>query len=354
MKNSFGGNITVTVFGESRGAAVGCVIDGLAPGIPVDTASIGRYLSLRRPYGEISTARREKDEYVIESGVYNGYTSGTPLCIVIPNADAAPAEDAAAARPSHADYTGFVKYKGFNDPRGGGHFSGRVTAAIVAAGAVVMPYLNAKGVFIGTHIKSIAGVADRDFRDYKRDIEDLIGKNFAVLDDTAGEEMRNAILAAKSEGDSVGGVLETAVIGLPAGLGDPFFDTVEGLLAHAMFAIPGVKGVEFGAGFGISGLKGSESNDGMRYENGRIVTSTNNSGGINGGVTNGMPLIMRCAVRPTPTISKAQETVDFIEKKNTVITSSGRQDPCIVHRVRAVADCMTALVAADLLSGGAG
>ena len=357
MKNSFGNAISVTIFGESHGPAIGCVVDGLPAGLPVSESVIDRCLAMRRPSGAISTARREADRYVIESGVYEGHTTGTPVCIVIPNEDTRSKDYKAmesVARPSHADYAAFVRYGGANDTRGGGHFSGRITAAVVAAGALVLPALQAKGIRIGTHIAEIAGVADRSFGDgdaLVKDLESLYEKDFAALDAAAGEAMQEAILAAKADADSVGGVLETAVTGLPAGVGEPFFDSVEGLLAHALFAVPGIKGIEFGAGFGLAKMRGSAANDPFRIDGGRVVTTSNNAGGINGGLTNGMPVIFRCAVRPTPTIGKEQDTVNFREGEEIRLAAAGRHDPCIVHRVRAVVDAMTAIVIADLLAG---
>ena len=357
MNNTFGTKISVTIFGESHGPAIGCVVDGLQAGLPVDTAVIDRCLAMRRPQGAISTARREADRYTIESGVYEGRTTGTPVCIVIPNEDTRSADYeklASVARPSHADYAAFVRYNGANDTRGGGHFSGRITAAVVAAGALLLPALQAKGILIGTHIAEIAGITDREFgcgTELRCDLELLSGLDFAVLDAEAGKTMQEAILAANADADSVGGILETAVTGLPAGLGEPFFDSVEGLLSHALFAIPGIKGIEFGAGFGLAKMRGSEANDPFRYADGRVVTTTNNAGGINGGLTNGMPILFRCAVRPTPTIGKEQETVNFRENTEVTLAASGRHDPCIAHRVRAVVDAMTAIVVADLLAG---
>ena len=357
MNNTFGTKITVTIFGESHGPAIGCVVDGLPAGLPVDTAVIDRCLAMRRPQGAISTARREADRYTIESGVYDGHTTGTPVCIVIPNEDTRSADYtkmSSVARPSHADYAAFVRYNGANDTRGGGHFSGRITAAVVAAGGLLLPALQAKGILIGTHIAEIAGITDREFGygpELRCDLELLSGLDFAVLDAAAGEHMQEAILAAKADSDSVGGILETAVTGLPAGLGEPFFDSVEGLLSHALFAIPGIKGIEFGAGFAISKMRGSAANDPFRLADGRVVTTTNNAGGINGGLTNGMPVLFRCAVRPTPTIGKEQDTVDFRENTEVTLAASGRHDPCIAHRVRAVVDAMTAIVIADLLAG---
>ena len=353
MKNTFGTSVCVTLFGESHGAVTGAVIDGLAPGIPVDAEFIARQLDLRRPWGSISTARREKDEFQIVSGVFKGKTTGTPLTILIPNADTNSRDYAATralARPGHADYTAYAKYHGFEDYRGGGHFSGRITAGLVAAGAVAVSALRGKGVCIGTHIARCGGEADRDFSDLKTDLEALNGKLFAVLDDARGEAMMAAISAAAAEGDSVGGVLETAVTGLPAGVGEPWFDTLEGLLAHALFSVPGIKGVEFGAGFGGADWRGSAYNDPFYLDGAGIKTRTNRNGGINGGISNGMPLLFRCAVKPTPSIYKKQETVDFLAGKEAVLTLGGRHDPAIIHRVRVVVDSVSALTLCDALA----
>lgn len=354
MKNSFGSSVILTVFGESHGTGIGAVLDGMAPGITVDEEFIASQLTLRRPVGDISTPRREQDEFVIESGVFGGKTTGTPICFVIPNTDtrsADYAENRAKARPGHADFTAYAKYHGFEDYRGGGHFSGRITAGIVAAGAVAISALRKKGIFIGTHINSISNIYDRPFGDIDEDITGLSEKRFAVLDDAAGENMLNTIALAKNDGDSVGGVLETAVIGVPAGVGEPWFDGVENMLARALFGIPAVKGVEFGAGFALCGMRGSEANDCFAFENCRLTAPTNNNGGINGGITNGMPLIFRCAVKPTPTISLKQQTVDFIKGEKTELEARGRHDPCIVHRARVVVDSITAIVLCDMLAG---
>ena len=355
MKNVFGNNISVTVFGESHGTSIGVVIDGLPPGLNVDSEYISQLLALRRPEGNISTQRQEKDEFEIQSGVFEGKTTGTPVCIIIPNNDTKSkdySDTRYLARPSHADYTAHCKYHGYEDYRGGGHFSGRITAALVAAGAILLPALNKKGIKIGTHIKKCAGISDSDFSEnIENETDVLYSKKFAVLDDIAGERMKDAIIAAKKEGNSVGGVLETAVIGLPCGLGEPMFDSVESLLSHALFSIPGIKGVEFGAGFAIADMSGKEANDCFYASDGKIYTKTNNSGGINGGITNGMPIIFRCAVRPTPTLGLAQDTVNLENKENTVLSSKGRHDPCIVHRARIVVDCVTALTICDILAG---
>lgn len=353
MKNTFGNNLTLTIFGESHGPSIGCVIDGIAAGIPVDVNEIKRLLSLRRPEDGISTSRREEDDFVIQSGVFDGYTTGTPVCIIIPNKDirSSDYDDMAfLARPSHADYTAHCKYRGYEDYRGGGHFSGRVTAAIVAAGGILIPALKRKGITIGTHIKSCGGVSDREFDNLKEDIKALSDMKFAVLDSEKSELMKVKILEAKSEGDSVGGILETAVVGLQAGLGEPWFDSVESMLSHALFSIPAVKGVEFGAGFSFADMRGSTANDPFYSESCEVYTSTNNSGGINGGITNGMPVIFRCAVRPTPTIGKEQNTINYVNLDNATLAAKGRHDPAIVHRARIVVDCVTALVVSDMLA----
>ena len=304
--------------------------------------------------GASSTPRQEKDEFSIVSGVFNGKTTGTPICILIPNADTRSGDYSrmsATPRPSHADYTAQCKYHGFQDYRGGGHFSGRLTAALCAAGAICLSALQAKGIQIGTHIHQIGAVCDRTFEDFSADIAKLNRLDFAVLDDDKKEAMLAEITSAKAEGDSVGGILETAVTGLPAGVGEPWFDTVEGLLSHAMFSIPAIKGVEFGAGFSLGSMRGSEANDPFYAENGEIKTKTNHAGGINGGITNGMPVVFRCAVRPTPTLAREQETVNLQTGENTTLAAKGRHDPCIVHRARIVVDCMTAITLCDILAG---
>lgn len=353
MKNTFGNNVSVTLFGESHGVAIGAVVDGLPAGIPVSEDFIRHQLSLRRPVGKISTPRREADKFRILSGVYNGYTTGTAIAIVIENENTHSSdysEMRSVARPGHADYTAYCKYKGYEDYRGGGHFSGRITAALVAAGAVIISALRNKGITVGTHIKSVHGVCDRNFDNIEEDILALANKEFAVLDEIVEEQLKNEITKAAEQGDSVGGVLESAVCGLPAGVGEPWFDTLEGCLSHILFSVPAIKGVEFGAGFDIADMYGSEANDCLCYNGEKVITKTNNNGGINGGITNGMPVVFRCAVKPTPTIFKEQETVDFTTKENTVISPKGRHDPCIVHRARVVVDSACAIAVCDMLA----
>ena len=337
MKNTFGNSVSVTIFGESHGSEIGVVLDGLAPGIQVKEDEIAEKLRLRRPSGSISTKRVEPDHFRIVSGVFNGATTGTPVCILIPNENTKSKDYSGTrslARPGHADYTAYCKYHGFEDYRGGGHFSGRITAALVAAGAIALSALEGKGILIGTHIARCAGIPDRGFMDLQEDIRNLSGTGFAVLDNEAAGKMREAMEQAAKEGDSVGGILETAVTGLPAGIGEPWFDSLESVLSHALFSIPAVKGVEFGDGFALSDLRGSDANDCFAVQDGRITTRTNHNGGINGGISNGMPLLFRCAVKPTPSIYKEQDTADFFTQTEKKIVISGRHDPAIVHRAR--------------------
>ena len=353
MKNTFGTSVAVTLFGESHGEYIGAVLDGLAPGIAIDHEYIAHMLTLRRPAGKISTPRQEQDAYRIVSGVRNGKTTGTPITILIPNENVNSGDYSrteTVARPSHADFAAQCKYHGFQDYRGGGHFSGRITAALVAAGAICKCALEQKGIRIGTHVKKCGGVSDRDFGDLSSDIQLLNDKVFAVLEEASAEKMQEAILAAAADGDSVGGILETAVVGVPEGVGEPWFDTMEGMLSHMLFSIPAVKGVEFGAGFGLADLRGSTANDPFHMENGKVVSDTNHSGGINGGITNGMPIVFRTAVKPTPTIFKPQKTVDFGTMTDAVLTPKGRHDPAIVHRARIVQDAATAIVLCDALA----
>jgi len=353
MKNTFGNSIAITLFGESHGEYIGAVLDGLAPGIPLDEDYIRSQLELRRPTGRISTQRHEADDFRIVSGAFKGHTTGTPLTILIPNTAQHSGDYSVTrsiARPGHADYTAYVKYHGMEDHRGGGHFSGRITAALVAAGAILRRPLEAKGIMIGTHIASCGGVEDRAFADFDADIRELNTKSFAVLDDAKGADMRAAIEAAAADCDSVGGILTTAVTGMPAGIGEPWFDTLEGALSHALFSIPGIKGLQFGDAFDRVNGRGSEYNDEYYISEEEIKTKTNNNAGVNGGISNGMPIVFSCAVKPTPSIFKEQATVDFMNKENTVLELKGRHDPAIIHRARVVVDCVTAVALADMLA----
>lgn len=354
MKNTFGNNMTITLFGESHGKAIGCVIDGISPGITVDEEFISSQMEKRKGIGSISTKRREKDEVKILSGVFEGKTTGTPICLMIENGDTKSkdySKTMSLARPGHADYTAECKYHGYQDYRGGGHFSGRLTAPLVAAGAIALSALKEKGIEIGTHISKCGPIYDREWENLSDDINLLSSLSMPMLSEEAAKETVSFIEAMAKEGDSVGGVLETAVMGMPEGVGEPWFDTVEGMLSHALFSIPAIKGVEFGKGFAFSDMKGSEANDSFRMDEDKIVTVTNNNGGINGGITNGMPLIFSCAVKPTPSIYKKQDTVDFKKKEDALLQIEGRHDPAIIHRARVVVDSITALTLCDLLIG---
>ena len=322
MKNTFGNSVAVTLFGESHGEEIGCVIDGLSPGIPVSEEEIQKALARRRPQGDLATARRESDDFRIVSGVYQEKTTGTPITILIKNTQAHSADYENAprlARPGHADYTGHVKYRGYEDFRGGGHFSGRLTAPLVAAGAIAASALRTQGIRVATHIASIADVCDRPFSKREETLEKEVAmlseRDFPVLNRTQGKAMQNAILAAKKEGDSVGGILETVVTGMPAGVGEPFFDSAESLLSHMLFSVPAVKGVEFGDGFALARMRGSEANDSMWHKGGRVIALSNHAGGIHGGITNGAPLLFRTAIKPTPSIYKQQKTISLTKTK---------------------------------------
>ncbi len=354
MRNTFGNSIQVSLFGESHGPLIGAVIDGLSSGVELDLEFISSELKRRRPSGLTDTARREEDEFSIVSGVFNGKTTGAPICVIIPNLDVKSGdyeELKNLARPSHADFTSYVKYHGYEDYRGGGHFSGRVTAALVLVGAIMQTALKRVGVTVGTHILSLASVNDRNFKNFKKDIETLKQTPFPVLDEYVEKLMVEKVAAIRADGDSVGGVTQTAICGLPTGVGEPWFDTVEGVLSHALFSIGGIKGVEFGAGFnGVKNLLGSQFNDEFYVKNDKILTRTNNNGGVNGGISNGMEILFNCAIKPTPSISKKQKTVDFVNKKEVELTIEGRHDPSIVKRICPVIDAVSAICVCDMLA----
>ncbi len=357
MKNSIGTSVILTLAGESHGEAIIAVLDGFAPGIPVDEAFIAEQLSRRRPQGAADTARREPDDFRILSGVFNGFTTGAPVSIFIPNVNTRSIDYEAThtlARPSHADYTAHVKYDGFEDWRGGGHFSGRITAGIVAAGAIAIGALTRKGIKVGTHILECAGIADKPFaaadpEALSDQLDTIATLDFPVLSDVR-DAMAARILEAKSDGDSVGGIIQTAVCGLPAGVGEPWFSSLEGEIANALFSIGGIKGVEFGSGFALAGMRGSQANDSFFNKDGQIRTATNHSGGINGGISNGMPLIFNAAVKPTPSISRPQATIDTGSGKDAVLELKGRHDPAIVRRICIVASSLVAIVLCDQLA----
>ena len=359
MTATLGEKIKLTIFGESHGLSIGCVIDGLPPGFAIDLDAVKKEMQRRAPgKSPLATARNEKDAFIIESGFFEGRTTGTPLCVLIPNSDQHSGDYSKlknVMRPGHADYSGKVKYNGFNDYRGGGHFSGRLTAPLVFMGALAKQILAKCGIYIGAHIAAVAGVKDMPFNPLGESADTfsaLAQKSFPVLDDTAGEAMQEKILAAKQNCDSVGGVIECMAINLPAGIGAPFFDSLESRLAHALFSVPAVKGIEFGKGFALAQMPGSEANDQMYYDNGVVKTYTNNNGGITGGITNGMPVLFKAAVKPTPSIAKVQKTVDLSTESNTELVITGRHDPCIVQRAVPVIEGVAAWVILDMLLAG--
>lgn len=352
MADICGNNIKLSIFGASHGEAIGATIFNLPAGIKVNEESISKALSLRRPQGLISTSRVEKDAFRIVSGVFEGYTSGDALTIIIENTNTISkdySELKIKPRPSHADYVANVKYEGFNDYRGGGHFSGRLSAAIVAVCAILRDILKDKGIIIGSHIKQIGNILDDDLSLNNEELESLNNKYFATISSKTEEEMMAYIEKARDNQDSVGGIIETAILNMPIGVGEPYFDSIESTLARLLFSIGGIKGVEFGAGFDFVDLMGSEANDEFYIDNGKVKTKSNNNGGINGGISNGMPIIIKTAVKPTPSISKEQSTIDMEKRENTSLVIKGRHDPCIVHRVRIVIDSLIAFGLLDLL-----
>ncbi|NLI52975.1 MAG: chorismate synthase [Clostridiales bacterium] len=356
MSSELGTVLRIGVFGESHGRAIGVTMQGLPAGEAVDMAALEAFLERRRPgRNALSTARVEPDRPVFLSGMLEGKTTGSPLCAIIENADARSrdyTEFADKPRPGHADYTAYLKWGGAADMRGGGHFSGRLTAPLCIAGGIAKQILARRGVAIGAHLAAVAGVADEPFPLLPTGalFDEIAQKDFPVLDEAKGKRMQTAILTASREGDSVGGVIECAAIGLPAGLGGPMFDGVENRLAHALFGIPAVKGVEFGAGFTAAAMRGSEHNDPFRIgADGSVTTETNHAGGILGGITTGQPLVLRIALKPTPSIAKAQRTVSLSKHENAELVVKGRHDPCVAHRAVPVAEAVTALVLLDLI-----
>lgn len=362
MGSTWGNALKISIFGESHGAGIGVVLDGFPAGIAYDEAFILREMDRRAPgKNKQSTARREADLPKLLSGVYNDKTTGTPVCAVIENTDTRSGDYkdfSAQPRPGHADYTGMVRYRGYNDPRGGGHFSGRLTAPLVFAGAMCKLFLQSKGVTVGAHIQSIAQIQDTAFDDVAVSADQLAAlrmQDYPVLNPRALDAMLSAIEDARMDRDSVGGVIECAAVGLPAGLGSPMLDTVEAKLSSLLFSVPAVKGVEFGVGFGFAEYRGSHANDAfVKNENGKIVTDTNNNGGVLGGITSGMPLLFRTVIKPTPSISKRQTTLNLTTGQAEPLEIQGRHDPCIVTRAAPVIEAAAAVALTDLWLEGYG
>ena len=340
MASTFKNNIGFTVFGESHGTAIGVVMDNVPPGETIDLDKVYEFMARRAPKKDgTSTMRNEKDIPQIVSGYVNGKTTGTPLCAIIANTDQRSQDYgniSKLARPGHADYTGALRYRGFNDVRGGGHFSGRLTAPLCFAGAVAGQIIEKRGIYVGAHIAEIHGIKDKAFdpiNTSRDDIKEVREKDFTVIIDVQGNEMKKEILNARSEKNSVGGIVECIAINVPAGIGSPIFDGLENTIAQLIFGIPAVKGLEFGAGFDVAEMTGAENNDEFYVnERGIVVTKTNNHGGILGGISSGMPITLRVAFKPTASIAREQNTIDYSEMKNEKIVVKGRHDPCIVPR----------------------
>lgn len=355
MKNTIGNALQLTIFGESHGEVIGAVLDGLPAGFAIDLDQLAWDMEKRKAKGALSTKRHEADQVRLVSGFFEGKTTGTSLCLLIDNTNTRSQDYAALRyrlRPGHADFSAFEKYHGYQDFRGGGHFSGRLTAALVAAGSICRQILAQRGVQIATHIQTLHKVQDATFSLdptlLLSQMQALNAAEFPVLDIKIAERMKAEIEQAAKDLDSVGGILQTVVVGLPSGIGEPFFDSVESYLSHLLFSIPAVKGVSFGEGFGFAHLYGSQANDALICVDGTIQTRTNHNGGINGGITNGMPILFQTCIKPTPSIYKKQDSVDYQTKEAVQLEIKGRHDPAIIHRARAVVDCLCAFGLLDL------
>ncbi len=355
MSSEIGHKLKISVFGQSHGRAIGVVIDGLPAGVRIDEEELYAFLSRRKPgTSRLSTQRHEEDRPVFLSGLVDGVTAGSPLCAMIENTDQRSGDYAALTdlpRPSHADFTARMRYGESVDMRGSGHFSGRLTAPLCIAGGIAKQLLSKGGVYVGAHLMSVAGIADEAFPLHPTHelFETIAAKSLPVIDDAAGEKMARAIEDARAELDSVGGVIECAAVGLSAGLGSPMFDGIENRLAAALFGVPAVKGVEFGAGFNAAKMRGSEHNDPFIIENGQVRTSKNDAGGIIGGITTGMPVVLRCAMKPTPSISRPQRTVSLSRMEPAMLEIKGRHDPCVAIRAVPVIEAVTAFTILDIL-----
>ncbi len=357
MSSTYGERVKLSIFGQSHGAAIGMTLDGIPAGLPVDFEALQAFLNRRAPgQNEFSTPRKEADAPEFLSGIVDGFTCGAPIAAMIRNTNTRSADYSElkdCPRPGHADFAAQMKYGGYQDVSGGGHFSGRLTAPLCIAGGLCKQWLAQKGIAIGAHLKMIAGIYDEPVQldpcqpDFQR-----IRKDFPVVNPEAGAKMRQAIAEAKANGDSVGGIIECMVTGLPAGLGEPMFGGMEGRIAQIVYGIPAVKGVEFGAGFGAAAMRGSQHNDSFCIADGAVRTETNHAGGILGGITTGMPLVFRVAVKPTPSIAQPQKSVSISKQVETVLQVKGRHDPCIAPRAVPVVEAAAAIAIFDALLSG--
>ena len=354
MSSTFGENLKLSIFGQSHGTGIGMTLDGIPAGLPVDLVALQAFLNRRAPgQNAHSTTRKEADQPEFLAGLLDGYTCGAPIAAVICNTNTRSGdydELKVTPRPGHADYTAQVKYGGFQDVAGGGHFSGRLTAPLCIAGGLCKQWLEARGIRIAAHIQSISHIKDATLNWVNPNL-DAIGEDFPVIDPAAGKAMQDAIALAKADGDSLGGVIRCYVTGLPAGLGEPMFGGVESRISQIVYGIPAVKGVEFGAGFGSAKLYGSENNDAYIIDNNVVKTATNHCGGILGGITNGMPLVYSVAIKPTSSIAKEQQSICLETMTPEMLTVQGRHDPCIVPRAVPVVEAATAIAIYDLLLG---
>lgn len=353
--NTWGNKIKISIFGESHGGGIGAVVDGIPSGLKIDTEFIKSEMARRAPGRDnLSTPRKEADEVEILSGVFDGKTSGTPICAVIRNTNTRSKDYTPnLLRPGHADFTGFAKYGKTHDFRGGGHFSGRITAGLVFAGAIAKLCLKQSGITVGSHIKKVHSISEDSFSDLALTPEllnEISRKDFPVIDDSVGEKMKAEILAAAADKNSVGGIIECAVLGVKAGIGSPFFASLESRISSLVFSVPAVKGIEFGCGFDFADMYGFDANDQFETDGKEIYTKTNHNGGINGGISNGMPIIFSTVIKPTPSIAKPQNTVDIEKMENTTLEITGRHDPCIVQRAAVVIESAAALAILDAMN----
>ncbi len=352
MSSCFGAKLKISIFGQSHGEAIGVVIDGFPAGFKIDRDKLGEFMARRAPGGALATPRKEADAVRFISGVVDGITCGAPICAIIENTNTRSGDYANlknCPRPAHADLTARIKYGTSADFAGGGHFSGRLTAPLCIAGGLCKQYLEERGIYIGAHISSVGNIEDIRFKDMELTPDMLLTDGFAVYDSAAKAAMQELITAVKSEGDSVGGTVECAVLGLPAGIGEPMFDGLESNIAKAVFGIPAVKGIEFGSGFEGTRLKGSENNDAFRFENGAVLTEANNHGGILGGISSGMPILLKVAIKPTPSIAKEQDSVNLETGESVKLKIQGRHDPCIVPRAVPCVEAATAVAICDYI-----
>ena len=357
MSSTYGDQLKLSIFGQSHGAAIGMTLDGIPAGLPVDLDELQKFLNRRAPgKNRFSTPRSEADEPEFLSGIVDGHTCGAPIAATIRNTNTKSGDYdnlKDCPRPGHADYPAQVKYDGYQDAAGGGHFSGRLTAPLCIAGGLCKQWLEAKGIHIAAHLDSVAGIADEPEKLDPIDPQlNKINMLFPVVNTEAGEKMQEAITSAQKDGDSVGGVIQCFITGVPAGLGDPMFDGIENKIAQIIYGIPAVKGLEFGAGFGVAKLNGSQNNDAYCIQDGTIITATNHAGGILGGITTGMPIIFRVAIKPTPSIAKMQNSISLTQMKSQPLVINGRHDPCIAPRAVPVVEAAAAIAIFDTVLKG--